>query len=57
MDYAKKNLEFTTAEVYDILSGKTKEWVRVSLMEMTNKGYLQRIKRGVYRLVKTIQTK
>lgn len=57
LDYAKKNLEFTTAEVYDILSGKTKEWVRASLMEMVNSGDLYRIKRGVYSLAKTLQTK
>lgn len=57
IDYAKKNLEFSTAEVYDILSGKTKEWVRLSLMEMVRYGYLRRVKRGVYTLVKTILTK
>ncbi len=57
MDYAKKNSEFTTAEVYDILSGKTKEWVRSCLMEMIRSGYLFRVKKGIYGLVKTIQTK
>jgi len=57
LDYAKKNGEFTTAEVYDILNGKTKETVRSSLMEMVRAGSLHRVKRGVYVLVKTIQTK
>lgn len=57
LDYAKKNPEFTTAEVYGVMSGKTKVWVRVSLMDMVDEGYLERVKRGVYRLVKTIQTK
>jgi ATP-dependent DNA helicase RecG len=57
LDYAKKNAEFTTAEIYDVMSGKSKVWVRVSLMEMVDNGYLHRIKRGVYSLVKTIQTK
>jgi len=57
LDYAKKNSEFTTAEIYGILGGKTKEWVRYSLMEMVQDGHLIRIKRGSYRLVKTKQTK
>lgn len=57
LDYAKKNSEFTTAEVYGVMSGKTKVWVRVSLADMVKEGYLERVKRGVYRLVKTIQTK
>lgn len=57
LDYAKKNAEFTTAEVYDILSGKTKEWVRSSLMAMVKEGYLQRLSRGHYSSVTTLQTK
>ncbi|MEK7644727.1 MAG: RNA-binding domain-containing protein [Patescibacteria group bacterium] len=48
LDYAKKNLEFTTQEIYGILSGKSKVWVRVALMEMITAGFLRRVKRGVY---------
>ena len=57
LDYAKKNNEFTTAEVYDILNGKTKGTVRLALMQMVNAGSLFRIRKGVYSLVRTIQTK
>jgi predicted HTH transcriptional regulator len=57
LDYARKNGEFSTAEIYGILGGKTKEWVRYSLMEMVRDGHLIRVRRGVYGLVKAIQTK
>lgn len=58
LDYAKKNNEFTTAEVYGILSGKSKVWVRVALKEMVDDGRsLKRVRRGVYSKVKTIPTK
>jgi len=57
LDYAKKNDEFSTSEIYLILSGKTKDWIRKSLVELVKDRYLQRIKRGVYSLIKTTQTK
>lgn len=48
LDYAKKNLEFSTDEIYNLLSGKTKEWVRALLKDMIDSGKLERIKRGHY---------
>lgn len=52
LDYARQNLTFTTAEIYDVMNGKTKPWVRKTLMQMTEENYLERISRGVYRLAK-----
>jgi len=57
LDYAKKNQEFTTAEVYDILNGKTKEWVRSSLATLVREGSLRRVSRGHYCFVTTLLTK
>jgi hypothetical protein len=40
LNYARKNDEFSAVEIYGILGGKTKEWVRYSLMEMVRDGVL-----------------
>jgi ATP-dependent DNA helicase RecG len=50
LDYAKKNSEFTTAEIHGILSGKSPVWVRVTLKKMVDGGLLKRVKRGVYKV-------
>lgn len=57
LDYARKNDEFSTAEAYGILSGKTKVWVRKMLMNMVVANELQRIAQGVYRIVLSEQGK
>ncbi|GEM_PF-1084434 len=48
LDYAKENNSFTTSEIYDVLEGKSKEWVRASLTGMEKDELLVRLKRGVY---------
>lgn len=48
LDYAKKNQEFSTDEIYNLLNGRTKEWVRVLLKDMVDSRKLKRIKRGLY---------
>jgi predicted HTH transcriptional regulator len=57
LDYAKKNSEFTTSEIYNVLSGKSKVWIRKLLMDMTNNNELRRVSHGVYGLALLEQTK
>lgn len=51
LDYAKKNSEFSTAEIYDVMSGKSKVWIRQLLMKMVKTNALTRVSRGVYKIV------
>ncbi|EKE11105.1 MAG: hypothetical protein ACD_15C00137G0002 [uncultured bacterium] len=57
LDYAKKNSEFTTAEIYDVMSGKSEVSIRILLMQMVKNNVLERKSRGIYRLVANKQTK
>jgi len=57
LDYAKKNTEFTTAEIYDVMNGKSKEWVRKLLMRMVEDEDLKRVSKGIYSIVVPEQPK
>ena len=53
----QKNTEFTTAEIYDVMNGKSKVWVRKLLMQMVKNDDLWRVSKGVYSSVPMEQPK
>ncbi len=52
LDYASKDDQFSVVEIYGILKGKNKAWIRQTLMKMVNDGVLRRVQRGIYSLVR-----
>ena len=53
----QKNTEFTTAEIYDVMNGKSKVWVRKLLMQMVKDDDLRRVSKGIYGSVPLEQPK
>jgi hypothetical protein len=57
LDYARKNLEFSTSEIYDVMSGKSKVWIRQLLVKMIKSNEIKRVSQGIYTLVTKEQSK